>query len=235
MIEQLAVVGLGALGSAIVEELSTLDVELLIVDKDPEMVERYSPRVSAAYCIDVLSEGAIQKVIPEFMDAVIVDLGSTTEAAILLTHYLKRHGVRQIIVKADTAQQAEILRLVGATRVVFPDREAAKRIVPMLVSDTLYNYLPISSGMVVAEVHVPSPLVGKTLQEADVRRVHGVNIVAMKNAGTGEYEFVPPEYHFQPGDVLLITGSDDPVARFAGIRMAIRKRHLRDFPARLTS
>jgi trk system potassium uptake protein TrkA len=34
--------------------------------------------------------------------------------------------------------------MVRATRVVFPDREAAKKIAPLLVSDSLFSFLPIS-------------------------------------------------------------------------------------------
>lgn len=233
--KQFAVIGLGAFGVRVVEELAALDIDLLIVDRDRELVERYKSQASVAYCMDVLNKETIQKAIPESIDAVLVDLGANMQASILVTDYLKKHGVQEIIVKAESDEHAEILRMVGASRVVFPDREAAKRIVPLLVSDTLFNFLPISPGIVVAEVYVPPPLTGKTLLEADVRKVHAVNIVAMKKVGMDQYDFVSPQYRFQPGDVLLITGREDRVAQFSGIRAAIRKRGLRNLLARLTS
>lgn len=233
--KQFAVIGLGAFGIRIVEELAALDVELLVVDKDKDLVERHKALASVAYCMDVLNRETIQKVIPESIDAVIVDLGDSVEASIMVTNILKKHGIREIIVKAESDEHAEILRTVGASRVVFPDREAAKRIVPLLVSDTLFNFLPISPGLVVAEVHVPATLVGKTLLEADVRKVHGVNIVAMKENATEEYDFVSPQYCFKPEDVLLITGREDKVIQFSGIRSAIRKRGLKTLLARLAS
>jgi len=54
-------------------------------------------------------------------------------------------------------------------------------------------------------------------------------------AGTEEYDFVSPQYHFQAGDVLLITGREDRVIQFSGIRSAIRKRGLRTLLTRLAS
>jgi len=233
--KQFAVIGLGALGVRIVEELSALDVELLVVDKDKDLVERHKTQASVAYCMDALNRETIQKVIPKSVDAAIVDLGDSIEASIMVTNVLKKHGIREIIVKAESDEHAEILRTVGASRVVFPDREAAKRIVPLLVSDTLFNFLPVSPGLVVAEVHVPPALVGKTLLEADVRKVHGVNIVAMKKAGPAEFDFVSPQYRFQAEEVLLITGREDRVIQFSGIRSAIRKRGLRTLLTRLAS
>jgi trk system potassium uptake protein TrkA len=88
---------------------------------------------------------------------------------------------------------------------------------------------------VVAELHAPLALIGKTLLEADVRKVFGVNIVAMKGADAQEYEFVSPQYRFQTGDVLLLTGSEDRVAQFSGIRSSIRKRQLKSLLDSLAS
>ena len=233
--KQFAVIGLGAFGQRVVEELSALGVELLVVDKDRDLVEQHKMQASVTYCMDVLNKETIRKVIPESIDAVIVDLGNRMEASILVTSYLKKHGIREIIVKGESDEHAEILRMVGATRVVFPDREAAKRIVPLLVSDSLFSFLPIGESLVIAEVHVPPDLIGKTMLEADVRKVHGVNIVAMKKTQNEEYSFASPQYRFQPTDVLLITGGKDRVALFSGIRSSIRKRGLRTLLARLTS
>lgn len=232
---QYAVIGLGAFGRQVVEELSQLGMELLILDKDRELIEQYKLQASVAYCADVLNRETIQKLIPPSIDAVIVDLGERMEASILVTSYLKKIGVREIIVKGESDEHAEILQLVGATRVVFPDREAAKRILPLLVSSALFTFLPISRGIVIAEVHVPPALTGKTVLEADVRRRHGVNIVATKQSEAEEYDFASPDYRFQPSDILLVTGREEKVAEFSGIRSAIRKRSMKTLLSRLTS
>ena len=165
----------------------------------------------------------------------IVDLGNHMEASILVTSYLRKIGVKQIIVKGESDSHAEILKLTGATQVVFPDREAARKIIPLLVSPDLFTFLPVSRGVVVAEVHVPPALVGSTLQEADVRRQHGVNIVAVKASETADYDFPSPEYRFLPSDILLVIGGEEKVAEFSGMRHAIRKRGMKTLLSRLAS
>ncbi len=233
--KQYAVIGLGAFGRQVVEELFQLGVELLILDKDRELIERYKLQATVAYCTDVLNRETIQKLIPPSIDAVVLDLGKSMEVSILVTSYLKKLGVREIIVKGESDEHAEILRLVGATRVIFPDREAAKRILPLLVSSALFTFLPISRGIVIAEVHVPPALVGKTILEADVRRQHGVNIVAVKQSEAEEYDFLSTDHPFQSGDILLVTGREEKVAEFSGMRSAIRKRSMKTLLSRLTS
>lgn len=233
--KQYAVIGLGAFGRQVVEELSQLGVELLVLDRDRELLEQYDQKATVAYCADALNRETVRQLIPEAIDAVIVDLGRHMEASILVTSYLKKLGVRQIVVKGESDEHGEILQLVGATRVVFPDREAAKRILPLLVSSALFTFLPISRGVVVAEIHVPPALAGKTLQEADVRRRQGVNIVAMKGSEAEEYDFPSTDYRFLPSDVLLVTGAEEKVAEFSGMRSAIRKRSMKTLLARLSS
>lgn len=74
--KQYPVIGLGAFGRQVAEELSQLGVELLVLDRDRELVEQSSQRSTVAYCLDALKQDTIQKLIPPAIDAVIVDLGN---------------------------------------------------------------------------------------------------------------------------------------------------------------
>jgi trk system potassium uptake protein TrkA len=233
--KQFAVIGLGPFGQRVADEFSSLGVEFLVVDRDRELIERYKTKASVAYCLDALSRPNIEKVIPETIDAAVIDLGKHMEASILVTSYLKKIGIRQILVKAESDEHAEVLQLVGATRIVFPDREAARKITPLLVSASLFSFLPLSRGLAIAEVQVPPALIGKTLSEADVRKRHGVNIVASRTEQTGDYEFTPVEYRFQPGDILVVTGPEEKVAAFSGIASSVGRKTMKTFLTRLAS
>ena len=125
-------------------------------------------------------------------------------------------GVGTIIAKAETDEHGEILDIVGATHVVFPNREAAKRITPMLGSSLIFNYMPISNGLVIAEVRVPEKYSGMTLIEAHLRKAHGLNVVAIRKEEDGEYEFFSPEYRLNLNDVLLVVGPEENVYAFSG-------------------
>ncbi len=105
--------------------------------------------------------------------------------------------------------------MVGATKIIFPHREAAKRITPLLVSSGLLNYLPVSGKLVIAEILVPERLFGISLLDANLRRSYGVNLISVKNGEDEEYGLFTPEYSFKPGDIALVSGMDKSVELFA--------------------
>ncbi|MFW6312382.1 MAG: potassium channel family protein [Spirochaetota bacterium] len=212
--KQFAVIGLDSFGLWVLEELLTVDVEVLILDKNDEIVSQYKNRVNAAYVADAIKEETIRKIIPGDIDAAIIDLGDRTEVSILVANYLKKLGVRRIIAKAETDEHGEILRLVGATDIVFPNREAAKRVMPPLLSDAMFTYMPISDRLVMAEIRLPERYGGNSLVEADIRAQHGLNIVAVRPGGAGEFVFVSPDYRIAGEDTFLVVGSNEDMARF---------------------
>ena len=132
--KQFAIIGLGFLARRVLDELLEYDVEILILDKERDIIEQYQDQVSAAYVADAIREETIEKIVPEGIDAAIVDMGKRIEASILVTNYLSKRGVQRVIAAAETDQHGEILRLVGATEVIYPNREAAKRLTLPLVS-----------------------------------------------------------------------------------------------------
>lgn len=223
--KQFAIIGVSKFGLRVLEELSEIDCEILIIDKDRELIEKLKERVTYSYIADVLNEETIRKLVPRTVDAAIVDLGDRTEASILVTNYLKKIGVAKIIAKAETDDHGEILSIVGATDVIFPNREAAKRLTPLIAYDRLFNYLPISEGLIIAEIKVPEKHVGMTLIEANFRRTYRFNVIAIRRPEEEEsgYRFFDPDYRLQKDDILLVAGSEEDLAALVG-DMPGRKR-----------
>jgi trk system potassium uptake protein TrkA len=217
--KQFAIIGLSRFGRRLLEELVDTDSEIIIIDKDPEVIELYKNKVAAAYIADVLNEEMVRKLVPANIDAAIVDLGDRLEASILVTNYLKKMGVREIIARAEGNDHGEILEIVGATRVVFPNREAAKRIAPFLISSLVFSYLPLSRELVIAEIKVPEAFYGKSLVEVDMRRQYHINVIAYRKLTGEDYFFYTPEYRLQADDVLLVGGSEEDIARFTEEKM----------------
>ena len=118
--KQFVVIGLGAFGKRIVEELSHVNVEIMIIDQDEALIEQYSDKVSSSYIANALHEEVIRKLIPAGIDGAIIDLGGKVEVSVLVTNYLKKMGVRTIVARAESDEHGEILTLLGATQVVFP-------------------------------------------------------------------------------------------------------------------
>lgn len=214
---QYAIVGLGSFGLRMLERLSALSNELIIIDRDSEPVQRHKDMADNAYIFDAADEEALRRVLPEGLDAVIVDVGSDNfESAVLVTSHLKKLNVKDIIVKADTEERGEILTLVGATRIVYADREAAARLMPLIVSPALFNYMPIGSNLVIAEVAIPERYAGMTLVEAILRQRHNINVVAIRSPGSTEYQYFNAEYRLNREDILLVAGQEKDITAFSG-------------------
>lgn len=215
-----AFVGLGNFGMEMLASIATYTDTIVAIDPDPVRVDRVKDLVGTAYVADVRDEDALKRILPEAIDEAIVDLEGDFEAALLVTHFLSRAEVPEIIVKADSDDRGEILKVVGATRVVNADREAASRIAPLVLSSSLYNFMPIGGELVMAEAGIPSGLVAKTLVEADLRRTRGINVVAVRSEGSGHYRDFDRDYRLAEDDVLLVAGKEADVYAFAGISYA---------------
>ncbi|OJF77060.1 MAG: hypothetical protein BKP49_04190 [Treponema sp. CETP13] len=219
---QVAIIGLGSFGLRMLEELNKIDAEVIIVDKDTEIIEQNKSYARAAYITDAINYITLQKIIPNDIDAVVVDMGGKIEATIMAVAHLKRLGIKQIYAKAQSEEQGEVLKTIGASQVIFPDLDAAQKLVPRLASKVLFNYLHISPELSLAEVKVRPELYGKSILEADIRKKHGLNIVAYRVTPDAPLSFMQPgSFYFQENMTLLAAGTEENLMQYSGVKPLI--------------
>ncbi len=238
----IAVIGLGTFGVRVIEELAEENVEVVIVDKDRGLVEKYKSMVRDAYITDAITNEMLDKIIPQDVSAVVIDFGSNVEGSILLTNHLHKIGIKKIIVKAKTPDHGDILKLVGATTIVYPDHDAAQRIVPQLLSSELFSFLNVSPLFGLAEVAVNADDVGKTLAAVNFRQTYKLNVIACRQAEDQDFAFIDSgDFVFNEGMRLLIAGKEGDInayvrdnsilARFEGKATKLSKRFQRRLAA----
>ncbi|QQO10068.1 potassium channel family protein [Breznakiella homolactica] len=213
--KQVAILGLSHFGKSVLDELLGLSVDVFIVDRDREVVDLYKDTSAGSVVLDVLNVETLRKVLPDGVDAVVIDMGDSIEASILATSYCSKLAIPTIIVKAETEPHAEILELVGATKIVFPSKEAAKRITPLLLSSVLLSYLPVSGQLAIVEVGIPEHMLGKTVMQTELRRKYNLNLISVRQP-MDEYEQFDPSYRFKSGDIGLFSGTDAALEAFTG-------------------
>ena len=221
--KQIAILGLSHFGKSVLDELLDLDVDVFIIDKNRDVIDAYKDTSAGAVVLDVLNIENLQKVLPAEVDAVIIDMGDSIEASILATSYCSKLNMKTIIVKAETEAHAEILELVGATKIIFPNKEAAKRITPLLLSDVLLNYFPISESISIVEIELPEYMIGKTVLESELRSKYSLNLIAVRQPDTKFGQFAV-NYRFKPGDIALLSGDDKSLDNFSGYVFKAKER-----------
>lgn len=203
--KQYAVLGLGRFGASVARTLHKLGYEVLAVDADEEMTQKFSDEVTHVVQADTTDENSLKAMGIRNYDVVVVAIGDDIQANVVTTLLLKELGVPYIVAKARNELHGKMLEKIGADRVVYPERDMGQRVAHNLVSNNVLDYIELSPNLSLVEVKTPSPYVGKTLSQADLRARYGVNVVAMKR---GERIIVPPlpSEVMEAEDVLIVVG-----------------------------
>jgi trk system potassium uptake protein TrkA len=213
-----AVIGLGKFGSTVVRSLYERGHEVIAIDRDRERVRDVRDTSTQAIEADCTEETTLRALGIADADAVVVSLGEQMDASILVTLYLKQLEVREIVVKALSQDHAKILKLIGATEVVHPERDTARRVARAIGLRSVVEYLPLSAEASLIELQVPAGFAGRTLAELDVRRRFSVLVVAIKR-GEALMMATSGDERLAEGDVLVLVGRDedlDRIGRAAG-------------------
>ena len=204
-----AIIGLGSFGSNIAKTLYEKGNEVLAVDADKEKIEEVKNFVSHAINMDAADKENLQALGIKDMDVVVVSLGPEMEASILTVLYLNEIQTKRIVAKALTEDHAKILESVGATEVIYPEKDMAVKTALKLSNPNVLEYLPLISGFGIQEIAPPEKFIGKNLRELDLRNKFGIQILAIKEIIPEKTTFVPlADFVIKDSDILVIMGEE---------------------------
>ena len=178
-----AVFGLGRYGMAVARELVDNGMEVIAVDDNQEIVNDAAAFLPMCKCADVTDADVIARLGISEIDMVIVCMAGNLEASVMAVTLCKEAGVKNVVAKCGSEMHQKILLRVGADHVVFPEKESGVRLAKNLLSSGFIDMLSLSDDVSIVEITVRDEWVGKNLIELNLRKKHGLNIVAIK---TGE-------------------------------------------------
>ena len=203
---QFIVWGLGRFGSSIAETLTTMGHEVLGIDNNEDVVENMADKLTHAVVCDVIDEKTVKSLGVRNFDVGIVAIG-TLEPSLLATMLLKEAGVKTIVAKASNAIHAKMLKKLGATQIISPERDMGRRVAHNLAYTNIMDFVELSDNICLMEVKLTPPMYGKSLAEMDVRKKYNVNVVAVKHKdGTSEMT-LEPNKPMKDGDMLVVIGT----------------------------
>ena len=220
---QFAVIGLGRFGASVAKTLSEKGYQVLAVDIDEKIVQNIADSVTQAVCLDARDEKALKASGIENVDVAVVGAGTNLEASILITLNLKEVGIKEIICKAVSKDQKNVLEKIGATKVIQPEREMGVRLANSLVSTSVIEHIELSDESSIAELIPPRDFIGRSLRELDIRAKYDVNVIAVRrkipsSSGGKEEDIlnVSPKAEdiITKGDILVVLGTNDAIETF---------------------
>ncbi|MFQ5964608.1 MAG: potassium channel family protein [Candidatus Scalinduaceae bacterium] len=220
---QFAVIGLGRFGFKVAEILAGKGAQVIAVDKNNALVEKVRDIVTEAVQLDSTDEEALRESGVESVDVAVVSIGRSAESNILTTAILKNFGIKEIVARASTKLQAQILREVGATRVVFPEEDMGLRVANSVLAPGVLEYIELGADYNLAEIEVKGDFTGKSIKELDIKSKYGVNVIMImkriQQETDKEEEFLEkeikelpaPDYVLKEKDIMVVVGDSKDI------------------------
>jgi trk system potassium uptake protein TrkA len=178
--EKFIVIGLGNFGFNIAKSLVANRCEVLGIDSEKEPVEKAKDHLTHAIIGNPANKSVIQSLGVKDYDGVIVSIGQEMISSILIALYLVESGAKRIIARAISEDHEKILKQLGVTEVIFPERDMAIRMGKMISMKNALDYLPMTEDYSIMEMHPPASFVGKSLKELSIGARFRCQILGMK-------------------------------------------------------
>lgn len=205
------VIGLGRFGGSVAATLDQMGQDVLAVDKNPELVARWSAHLPTiqADMTDVL---AIEQIDASQFDTAVVAIGDSIEASVIITGNLLDAGVSDLWAKSVSQEHARILQRIGARHIINAETDAGKR-VGHLVAGNYLDYIEIDGPYTVVKIHTPLYAVGRSIEDVQVHDKYGVTVVGLKASGK-EFQYGSKELVMHRNDELILMGKQDQIDHF---------------------
>ena len=181
--KQYVVIGLGRFGSSIATTLYSLGNDVLVIDKNEDLVEDIADKVTHAVQADATDENTLKSLGIKNFDVAIISIGGDIQSSVMATLIVKELGVKYIIAKGNGELHAKVLYKIGADRVVLPEKDMGVRVAHNMVSSNILDYIELSSDYSIIEIKALKEWEGKNLKDLNLRKKYGINVIAIKNKG----------------------------------------------------
>lgn len=212
--------GFGRIGELICRELRSYNVDLVVIENDPKVIERLEKSHFLYLPMDSTSEETL--ITAGVMDAKALVTAVTSDADnvfIILTAKGLRPDIFVLSRSSDVKNENKLIRA-GASRVVSPYLIGGRRMAQILIKPTVTDFIDIAMmdnkmdlRIEEARIGPASELVGKNLIESKLRQNYGIIIVAIKKK-IGQMIFNPiPSERLDSDDILVVLGKKEDMEK----------------------
>lgn len=209
--KSILVIGLGRFGRHIAQKMTELGNDVMVVDKDEELVEQYSTEFTDSLIGDCRNEAVMRSLGVGNFDICIVAIGEDFQASLEITSLLKELGAKYVVSKANRDRQAKFLMRIGADEVVYPEKETAEKLAVRYNAKNIFDFIELTPEYSIYEIPILPAWVSKSISELNIRRKYHVNIIAVKNTGNKLRPLPGADYVFEASDHVVVIGKSADV------------------------
>ena len=207
-----AVIGLGQFGRSVVKELIDNGMDVIAIDINEEAANEVAQELPTTFVADSTDERALKELGVDDVDAAIVAFGDNQQASVLTTVILRELGIKNIIVRVDDDYYVPIVKKLGATEVITPQKAAGAALANRIGNEDYQDYYKLDNKYSIVSIVVNPGFIPVTLKEMNPKNVYGVNIVLIKR---GNKSFVPGgNDSLLPDDNVYVVGTVKEVSTF---------------------
>ena len=220
-----AIIGIGQLGRSLSLELAAAGHEVSCIDLVMQNLAQVRDHVTMAVQADATDSDVLSQLGLEEMDVVVVAIGESFEASILITALLRKLGVKRLHVRVINEVHEHLLDLMNVDGKIRAEHMAAQALARSLANEAVFGHFGLDASHAVAEVPVPEALIGKRLAESRLREDFRLNLITLRrrppdgwkdlNATAWSVVGVPtPDLVFEDGDHLIVFATEKDLERF---------------------
>ncbi len=214
--KNILIIGAGEFGKHLANKMASLNNGIRILDADEKVIASLPDTFEDTMIGDGCNMNVIEQLgVPDF-DICVVSVGGNFQSSLAITSNLKECKAKYIIAQCQSDLQAKFLKMAGADRTVYAEKEAAEKVALVTSEDKLLDILSISDEYSVVKIHLPVEWEGHTLPELHLRDKYGINVLAIEKGGK---VFVPDIKNvFAKGDLILVLGNEKNLAKLFHIK-----------------
>ncbi|MCL2048963.1 MAG: TrkA family potassium uptake protein [Defluviitaleaceae bacterium] len=209
--KSILVIGMGRFGRHLAMSMQKNGNSVFAIDKEESIMQDLADVLENTMIADCTKESFLQTLGVSNYDICYVATGETFEATMLITSYLKRHGAKYIVTKASSDIHIELLKIIGADEVIYPERDMAAKTAIKHSNVGVIDYLPLSRDYSIFEIEVPPAWIGNNIVKLRIRQKYNVNVLLVLYGGKNKV--VDAEYVFKEGDIVVLMGTDKDVLK----------------------
>lgn len=198
-------IGAGRFGKHTAMQLSKLGHQVMAVDIIEDRVNEIMPFVTGAQIGDSTNESFLRSLGVSNYDVCIVAISGDFQSSLETASLLKELGAECVIARAERDVQEKFLLRNGADHVIYPEKAMAKWTAIRYTGDHILDYIELDDQHAIFEVNPPESWIGKSIGTLDVRKKHGVNILALRRGGVSDFN-ITPDTVLSSGMTILVLG-----------------------------